>query len=732
MKIKYKFSILVIAIMTVVVTGIAVLLLLQASGISRNLSLRSIKYLSGHRAEYWKNREDSYIRVLRTLANIMADYEDMPAEIRRDQFDNILLGTLSAEPNLILVCSVWKPNAIDGMDQRHIGRTGSAPTGQYAMTYTRESGTITGQAYGNFEQAMDYLYSPDARKDRVDNPALRVVNGKARWSFMMTVPVISLRNNEVVGMVGCIVDLSLIQGVVESTIDTYDEITFMALYANDGRILGHTFPDRVGRKLEDAGREYGDNLQAVSQAVRDGMPYEGRMHDSNTDENLEFVLVSFQIGDSNTTWTMMLATLESYIMNEVNTITVYTVVITAIVILAVAVFIFIVLGRFTRQITIVADKLRDISEGEGDLTQTIPEKGNDEIAKMSRYFNQTLEKIKRLIISIKSEAGTLSDIGNDLAANMNETASSVNQIAATVQNIKGRILNQGASVSQTNATMEQVVSNINVLNGYVENQSTNIVQASSAIEEMIANINSVTATLFSNAGNVKTLMEASEAGRIGLSVVVEDIQEISRESEGLLEINAVMENISSQTNLLSMNAAIEAAHAGEAGKGFAVVADEIRKLAENSGEQSRTISDVLQKIKASIDDITLSTENVLNRFEAIDASVKIVTEQEGHIRNAMGEQDQGSKKILEGVSIVNEITRKVRNGSLEMHEGAQEVIRESSNLEKATQELTMGMNEVAAGAEQINIAVNHVNEISSRNSERIDILLKEVSRFKVQ
>jgi methyl-accepting chemotaxis protein len=351
---------------------------------------------------------------------------------------------------------------------------------------------------------------------------------------------------------------------------------------------------------------------------------------------------------------------------------------------------------------------------------------------MAKYFNETLEKIKNLVVSIRNEGWTLSDIGNNLASNMNETAAAVHQITSNVQSIKVRIINQSASVTETHATMEQVVENINKLNSHVENQNSHIAQASSAIEQMVANIRSVTDTLISNAGNVKTLRDASEVGRGGLSEVAEDIQEIARESEGLMEINSVMQNIASQTNLLSMNAAIEAAHAGEAGKGFAVVADEIRKLAESSSEQSKTIGNVLKKIKESIDKITHSTGNVLNKFEAIDSSVKIVAQQEENIRHAMEEQGIGSKQILEGVGQVNEITRQVTSGSHEMLEGSKEVIRESETLEKATLEITSGMNEMASGAEHINIAVHPVNGISNKNREVIDQLMKEVSRFKVE
>ncbi|MFP3043833.1 methyl-accepting chemotaxis protein [Treponema primitia] len=393
---------------------------------------------------------------------------------------------------------------------------------------------------------------------------------------------------------------------------------------------------------------------------------------------------------------------------------------------------YLIARSIARPITRVADTLKDISEGEGDLTKRIEGKSKDEIGALGHYFNQTLEKIKVMVRTIKEQTASLSEIGGELASNMTKTAGAMNEITGNIQEIKDRVINQSASVTETSATMEQITLTIDKVNGYVDRQSSSVARSSSAIEQMLANIHSVTQTLIKNSADVKNLAEASEVGKTGLQEVSADIQEISRESEGLFEINAVMQNIASQTNLLSMNAAIEAAHAGESGKGFAVVADEIRKLAESSGEQSKTISAVLKKIHGSIDKITKSANVVLDKFEAIDVGVRTVSDQTENIINAMEEQGTGSKQILDAIGELNETTTMVKNGSQEMLEGSRQIITESRNLESVTTRISDGMNGMVTGTEQVNEAVHRVNEISDQNSDNIGVLVREVSKFKIE
>jgi methyl-accepting chemotaxis protein len=737
MKIKFKMSLIIISIMIVVIAGLSFIFLQQASDISLTLSRQGIGYLAESQAEYWKAREDGYLRVVRTAANVMADYETVEPELRRDRYDAMLKGILRGEANIISIYTVWKPDAIDGMDSEFIEREGSSASGSYAIMYTQEydGAEISGAAMGqqDLEASLENTEGPTAKIEVVFSPNKVMLNGKETWLVRMCAPVINPRTGETVARVGCYITINAIQPSIEEIIASHgEEITIMAVYTDTGFILGHFRPERIGSLMQDVDVEYGDTETAASEAIKNGTAFNTTLFDPSMGINVELVMRSFKIGTSTKTWTVMIGSSENYILAPVQQMTTLILIIAGVVIIGTAFIIYFVLNSMTKPIVHVANNLKDIAQGEGDLTRHIDINSKDEVGDLAHYFNQTIEKIRNMVVVIKKESLLLFDIGNDLSANMTQTAAAVNEITANVQSIKQRVMNQSASVTETNATMEQITVNIDKLNDHIESQAASVTQSSSAIEEMLANIQSVTQTLTKNAQNVIGLTEASEVGRSGLQEVATDIQDIERESKGLLEINIVMENISSQTNLLSMNAAIEAAHAGEAGKGFAVVADEIRKLAENSGEQSKVISGVLKKMTESIVKISSSTENVLKNFEMIDKSVKVVAEQEANIQNAMEEQSQGSQQILEAVSEMNEITQQVKAGSMEMLEGSKEVIEESKNLERVTQEISGGMNEMAAGSDQINTAVHQVNEISGKNKDTIETLMKEVSRFKVE
>jgi len=733
MKLKIKLSLIVIAIVVVIVTGIAVILLRRASEIALSLSLRGLEYIARDRSTYLQGREDTNLMILRSLANVMGDYEDIPPAERRDYFDDMLRATVEAESLIYQIYTIWKPNAVDGMDSRYIGRTGSTDTGQYGITFIKENGAITSRLSLDVAACMAYLNGPNALKDRVENPVARNVNGKDTYIVRMVVPIINSRTKEIVGGVGGLLVIDGLQTVVTNTLKNYDEIALMVIYSGDGTIMGHFIPERIGKNLAEADVEIGDGRPAALNAIKERTLYSSDTYDPTLKTYVYFKMQPIQIGNSDMNWGILVGTTEAFILKEVREITRFTIILASIAIIVAAVIMYIILHATTKPIVNVTDNLKEISEGEGDLTKRLNVNSKDEIGDLSKYFNNTLGAIGALIKRIKYKVDALTNTGHELSANMAKTSNSVDDISTNFDNMKTKMSKQEKNAAEAEKAVEAIKGNIENLNKLIESQSERINSSSSAIKQMTANIHSVTSTLMENSKNVIELTEASENGKTGLQTVAEKIQEIAKDSEGLLEINSVMDNIAAQTNLLSMNAAIEAAHAGESGKGFAVVAGEIRKLAESSSNQSKTTATMLKKIKASIDSITASSNEVLSRFGVIDEKVKTVSSHEENIRNAMEEQEVGGKHILESMEHLKEISVSVKQGASGMQESGDHLNLQTSELIRSSTDVVNGMNDIVNGAmQEIKAAVTLVDEMSAENSRNFDELKEESSKFKVE
>ena len=457
MRIKYKLSVIVIAILALVVSGISFMLLRQASGITMDLSLQSMDYLAEHQVDYWKGREDTYVRVLRTLANVMAGYEDIPMVERRQRFNDILHSTFQAEQEMIVLNTIWKPNSIDNLDSQYIGRAGAGPTGQFASVFSRETGVIEHRsAVHDIVGVMNHLNGPNSHKERVEDPASRNVMGTDVYLLRLSVPIINPRTNEAVGSVTCLLDIASIQEELMRFVSSHDEIIAMAIYTNNGFVIGHSIGERIGSMMQDVEIIYGDRLEEVVQLIHSGgsIHLESFSHVFRT--NLEISLKSFSIGNSDRTWTVMIAEREDQLMAGVTTMRSYTIILALMTILIAAIAIFVFLHYMTKPIVEITETLKDISQGHGDLTHNININSKDELGRMARYFNLTMEKIKMMVRHVMNETKVIGEVSSDLANDMTETAAAMNQINANIQSIKQRMINQSASVTETNATMEQI------------------------------------------------------------------------------------------------------------------------------------------------------------------------------------------------------------------------------------------------------------------------------------
>ena len=382
-----------------------------------------------------------------------------------------------------------------------------------------------------------------------------------------------------------------------------------------------------------------------------------------------------------------------------------------------------------RPVNKVIAALKSISEG--DLRVALPSTGNDEIGKLTGYFADTIAKISHMIKTVLMSSHEMNEVGEVLAHNISERVSAIHQITQNIESVKNQTVNQSSSVTETSATIEQVISRLGELDSDIEVQASSIEQSSAAVEQMTANIASVTKNLEKNNSLIKTVYEQTKNGKIGARSANDVVAQIASLSASLMETSEIIQNIASQTNLLAMNAAIEAAHAGESGKGFAVVADEIRKLSEESNMQGKQIGEVMKKSTQIIEKLTVVGEAAEKSFITVYELVNQISQQEEMMVAAMKEQENGSNEVLQAIKNINEITGEVKTRAVEMLSGGIKVSEEMQKLDALTKNINNSMKEMSAAASEINESSKEVSEISQKNKNSIEQLSIEVNKFKV-
>ncbi|HET7838240.1 MAG TPA: methyl-accepting chemotaxis protein [Rectinemataceae bacterium] len=353
----------------------------------------------------------------------------------------------------------------------------------------------------------------------------------------------------------------------------------------------------------------------------------------------------------------------------------------------------------------------------------------DEVGELSRALEAMARDLNTGMCTLRSSVDVLDSVGGELEESLASTRQAVARIADSAQAVSRQSLEQAAGVEETAATVRGMTRTIEGLDDRIAVQAEGVSSSSASVEQMVGNIHSVAASVARLGQSFASLMAASEDGRSKLEQVSSLIHEIDVQSDKLMEANAAVSGIASMTNLLAMNAAIEAAHAGETGKGFAVVADEIRGLAESAGAQSSEISGDIAEIRATIDLVVSSSKEASSSFASILGLIGDVSALEREINAALEEQREGSRQVLEGLASINEISGQVRSGSLELREGSGAIAREMAELQTATDVLRQVAEGIGRSVSEIDTRAEAVVESSRRNRSSLDEVEALIGRY---
>lgn len=547
-----------------------------------------------------------------------------------------------------------------------------------------------------------------------------------RYIFIVAIPMRDLQG-KITGVINATILGDALSNLISDII--VGETGTAYLVSSSGTVLGNRRPEILYKSIYN--EIIGSDTSAFAKFLKQALASHKSSVNVSEIKGVEYIsaVASMRYAD----WTLLLTAPISEFMAENVTNLIKTFVIIALCQLIIAIALGVLIARnITRPINHVIAALKNIAQGEGDLTIELPASGKDETSVLSSYFNQTILKLKNSIQKVGADSREMESVGSDLESNMMSVSEVVSNITAGIEDLKKRFVEQEESVSGTAAAIEHIIKTLRGLDESIGQQAAMITESSTSFDKMSHSINTVGENVVETREAIRNLSAATNDGRETLAKANEVSQRISDASGDLIEAGAVIENIASQTNLLAMNAAIEAAHAGEAGKGFAVVASEIRKLAEESSAQGKKISITLKNLSAEIKALADSASGAVEKFNIISGYSKGLSGSIEGVVQAMDEQEENGKIIWGIINDVTGVTNEVKSGSGDMLADGEKVVSATKRLDDLTRILRENIENIASQTELINEAAQESLEIAVKNKQSIDGLVLEVGKFKTE
>jgi methyl-accepting chemotaxis protein len=717
-------------------------------GSVEELTLANLGNLAGEQAGVIQSRFDRALDSARTMADtFVLTKKSGPVKFGREQINAILLNVLENNKDFNGTYSCWEPDAIDGNDARYTGTGGgnNAETGRFTPYWTRSSsGKIAVQPLVEYDTDAKhpngvlkggwYITPKADNKESVLDPIPYIVQGKQVWLATFSVPISS--GGRFYGVAGCDYNLDFVQQLAQNVSrGLFEGNSTVVIVSNMGLIVADSSnPGRIGQQYFDSSEISRELLTAVQKG--------GKLTKIDDKTGEIIALAPIELGQTGKPWAVLVrvpskiafAQIES--MNKIlaasNAASIlFQVLIGIAVIFAGIVVLWFGAGSVAKPVKTVSSTLSVIAEGGADLTKRINMKRNDEIGLLSDSYDKFVGKLAVIVDTVKKASSGLEISIRDLSASAVNSSASLNEISSNLKSMKSQIESQGSCVDNSEEAMRGILSLINSMESTIESQNQAIANSSSAIEQMMGNITSVSSTMEQLHDNFSKLKDVTMVGKSKLQSFAEKVMMISEQSANLMETNNTIASISSQTNLLAMNAAIEAAHAGVSGSGFSVVADEIRKLAEQSAKQSHDTSTKLKEIKRIIEELVQASGAAEASFSSILDGITDVDTLETEVSQAMAEQNTGSQHILSAIDGLKSVSTQVTETSADMSKKAVRVQETMKELLNISDEIQNSIGEISTGTENINQEINIVAEKSRESISHIDSLVQETVRFKV-
>ena len=686
-KSKFIFYILSVFILGVSLVTLSGLHYIRKNSVQEveNLTIMTSNYYSTVIAEQFNNIFDS----LRTLEVVLTENNNFT----REDINQIIKELVKSNKLIYCTYVVYEPNMFDKKDIEYVNKNGFNDKGRMSITWINENGNIRRNTpmkestLSSETNGFWYLQPIRTQKELITEPYLYSYTEGQEAKLVVSVVVPLIKNGKAIGVIGVDLFLKDLNDLVKN-VKLYDT-GYINVVSNNGYGIATPNKDNIGKNIKELGI-LPDELDAIAN---------GKLHitKSKNYKGIESfkIFTPIFIGKDTSPWSLITIVPINEALKITKKITLLIGLSYTIMALVFALIIYFLVLNITKPILKNVKILRRLRNKELNIKEEeFPKITNDEIGLMTQTIKEDIRDRREMILNFKSLADKLNSIAENLAALSEETYASMGEVAHSIQSNKIAIDNTSSSMTEINAGAEEVSAGTQV------------------ISKSIANISTTAESLSNEADAGSSILTEVQEGVLSVvessKIVSQVLHDLGQSITKIEEMAVVISEVAEQSNLLGLNAAIEASRQGEAGKGFAVVAEEVRKLAEETRNNAKVISKVIKDILSNeklasekhqesiskIENLNVNANNATSKFMSLIQKIQNMTNEIESIASSVEEQTAAIEEISSTLDVTTKDIGNVEENVRNIEESANETTKASSTIAEKAQDLSQASNEL--------------------------------------